>query len=89
MSDSSLIFFWIEGLTHEALSVTGSLRSRPLMPLEIVRRAAIVCLMTPSTLRIRADIKPAHIEHRFVREHMGPIVVRGLWYLFTDLGVGA
>jgi len=41
-----------------------------------------------SRLQTRPDIKPAEIEHRFVREHMGPIVVRGLWYPFTDVGVG-
>jgi len=38
---------------------------------------------------MRANIKPEDIEHRFVRDHMGPIVVEALWYPFTDVGAGA
>lgn len=31
-------------------------------------------------LRIHEDIKYAEIDEPYVREHMGPIVGRGLWY---------
>ncbi|PWU08554.1 MAG: hypothetical protein C5B50_29350 [Verrucomicrobia bacterium] len=39
--------------------------------------------------KIRKIATVGEIPHRFVREHMGPIVVRGVWYPSTALGVGA
>ncbi len=89
MSDSSLIAFWIEGPDPRGPLGYGVTAFSPTDALEIVRRAGYRLPDDTSSLRIRADIKPADIEHRFVREHMGPIVVRGLWYPFTDVGVGA
>jgi hypothetical protein len=36
------------------------------------------------------DVKPIasvdEIDHPHVRRHMGPIVVRGVWYPFTQVG---
>lgn len=39
-------------------------------------------------LRIRSGIKHADIPHEYVRRHMGPVVVRGLWYPFVGVGHG-
>jgi hypothetical protein len=40
----------------------------------------------------RVDVKPlASVDQNgdeHVRKHMGPIVVRGIWYPFTQLGAG-
>lgn len=41
------------------------------------------------SLRITEGIRVADLEHWYVREHMGPIVVRGLWYPFVGVGPDA
>ena len=38
--------------------------------------------------KIRQITTVDEIPHHHVREHMGPIVVRGLWYPFTSVGGG-
>ena len=38
------------------------------------------------SLRITENVRVADLEHPHVREHMGPIVVRGLWYPFVRVG---
>jgi hypothetical protein len=40
-----------------------------------------------STLRITTGIRVADLEDSYVINHMGPIVVRGLWYPFTRVGM--
>jgi hypothetical protein len=32
------------------------------------------------------DVRFDDLEQEYVRQHMGPIVVRGMWYPFTHLG---
>ena len=89
MSESALTAFWIEG--HEASGALGygvtafSITDA----FEIVRRAGYPLPHDTRALRVRADIKQADIEHQHVREHMGAIVVRGLWYPFLGVGFGA
>jgi hypothetical protein len=41
------------------------------------------------SLRITEGVTVADLEHAYVRAHMGPIVVRGLWYPFVCVGNGA
>ena len=89
MSDSALTAFWIDGPDPRGPLGYGVTAFSITDAFEIVRRAGYQLPDDKSTLRVRADIKPADIEHRFVREHMGAIVVRGLWYPFIDVGVGA
>jgi hypothetical protein len=38
------------------------------------------------SLTITEGVRVADLEHPYVREHMGPIVVRGLWYPFVRVG---
>ncbi len=38
------------------------------------------------SLRITEGVRLADLEHPYVREHMGLIVVRGLWYPFVRVG---
>jgi hypothetical protein len=39
------------------------------------------------SLRITRGVRVADLERSYVRKHMGPIVVRGLWYPFMRIGV--
>jgi hypothetical protein len=39
-----------------------------------------------STLEIRENIKYDELESSYVQKHMGPIVVRGMWYPFHGVG---
>jgi hypothetical protein len=89
MSDSTLTAFWIEGPDPRGPLGYGVTAFSITDAFEIVARAGYRLPDDKGTLRVRADINPAELEHRFVREHMGPIVVRGLWYPFRDVGLGA
>ena len=88
MSDSTLTAFWIDGPDPRGALGYGVTAFSVTDAFEIVERAGYHLPDDKSTLRIRADIKPAQIEHECVRQHMGPIVVRGLWYPFVRIGVG-
>jgi hypothetical protein len=89
MSDSLLTAFWIEcadprgplGYGVTAFSIEDAL--------EIVRRAGYHLSNDMSALRVKAGIRPTEIEYQYVRDHMGPIVVRGLWYSFVGVGHGS
>ncbi len=89
MSESALTAFWIEGPDRRGPLGYGVTAFSFADALEIVRRACYQLPEDSSTLRVRADIRPGDIEHRFVREHMGPIAVRGMWYPFIDVGFGS
>ena len=89
MTESTLTALWIDGPDPRGPLGYGVTAFSLTDALEIVRRAGYRLPEDASALRVRADIRPADIEHRFVREHMGPIVVRGLWYPFIDVGVGS
>lgn len=89
MSHSILTAFWIEGPDQSGPLGYGVTAFSLTDAFEIVARAGYQLPDDKSTVRFRADIKVADLEHRFVREHMGPIVVRGLWYPFSDVGLGA
>ena len=39
------------------------------------------------SLRVNEVVRVADLESPYVRAHMGPIVVRGLWYPFRRVGV--
>jgi|SRR5437762_7804390 len=89
VSESTLTAFWIDGPDPRGPLGYGVTAFSLTDVLEIVRRAGYRLPDDTSALRVRAEVKPEDIRHRFVREHMGPIVVRGLWYPFIDVGIGA
>lgn len=89
MSSSTLTAFWIEGPDPRAPLGYGVTAFSLTDAFEIVARAGYQLPDDKSTLRVRAEITPSELEHPYVREHMGPIVVRGLWYPFRVVGVGA
>ena len=89
MAESALTAFWIEGPDPRGPLGYGVTAFSITDAFEIVSRAGYRLPKDKSTLRVQANIKPEDLEHRFVREHMGPMVVRGLWYPFMDVGFGA
>lgn len=89
MGDSSLRAFWIEGPDPRGPLGYGVTAFSVCEALEIVARAGYHLPDDKTALRVRTDIRPADIVDRHVRDHMGPIVVRGLWYPFIGIGVGA
>lgn len=58
--------------------------------LAVIRRAGFGDYLPEDvgSLRIAEGVGVAELEHPHVREHMGPIVVRGLWYPFVRVGNG-
>jgi hypothetical protein len=88
MQNDTLTAFWIQppgpsgpfGYGVTAFSVTDAI--------EIVRRAGFRLPDDLPTAQIRTHITPTDIEHEYVRQHMGPIMRRGLWYPFIDAGFG-
>lgn len=89
MSRSILTAFWIEGPDDRGPLGYGVTAFSLTDAFQIVARAGHQLPDDKCMLRVRADIKAADLKHRFVREHMEPIVVRGMWYPFRDVGRGA
>ena len=89
MNDSTLTAFWIEGPDPRGPLGYGVTAFSITDAFEIVQRAGFELPDDKSKLRVRVDVRPVDIEHRHAREHMGPIVVRGLWYPFNETGLGA
>ena len=89
MSESALTAFWIEGCDPKGPLGYGVTAFSLTDALEIIRRAGYeLPADATNPLKVREGIKPADIEHCYVRDHMGPIAVRGLWYPFVDVGTG-
>ena len=89
MSDSTLTPFWIEGPDPKGPIGFGVTAFSITDAFEIIERAGFRLPDDKSTLRVRANVKPTDLEYSFVRRHMGPIVVRGLWCPFRGVGFGA
>jgi hypothetical protein len=89
MSDLTLRAFWIDGPDPNGPLGYGVTAFSITDAFEIIQRAGYRLPDDKRTLAVHADIKPAGIANDYVREHMGPIVVRGLWYPFTGVGHGA
>jgi hypothetical protein len=87
MTDSSLIPFWIVppnkrgplGFGVTAFSLSDAL--------QIIQDAGFELPADRSTLQIRESVSVADLDQRHVVTNMGPIVVRGLWFPFTKVGV--
>jgi hypothetical protein len=89
MTESTLTAFWIVGRDPAGPLGFGVTAFSITDALEIVRRAGYRLPDDTSTLQVRSNVKPADIEYPHVCRHMGPIVGRGVWYPFVDVGLGA
>ena len=57
--------------------------------LDIIRSFGYELPDDPTALKITADVKVTDLQHDYVRQHMGPIIVRGLWYPFRHVGMSS
>jgi len=89
LDEATLRAFWIEGPDPGGPLGYGVTAFSLTDAFEIIERVGYRLSRDRGDLRVHPDIKPADIVHRYVREHMGPIVVRGLWYPFIEPGAGA
>jgi hypothetical protein len=88
MSGSVLTAFWIDGPDPRGALGYGVTAFSIADAFEIIQRAGYRLPEDKSTLRILSNVKPADLDQHHVRENMGPIVVRGLWYPFIGIGIG-
>jgi hypothetical protein len=87
MTGSPLTPFWIVppskhgplGFGVTAFSFADALR--------IIEEAGYELSDDRATLRVMAGIRTVDLDQFHVVPNMGPIVVRGLWYPFTRVGV--
>jgi hypothetical protein len=87
MADSVLTPFWIVppskygplGFGVTAFSLADALR--------LIEDAGYELPDDRTTLHVTADIRTSDLDQSHIVPNMGPIVVRGMWYPFTRLGV--
>jgi hypothetical protein len=88
MSSPLLTAFWIA--THNHLGPIGfGVTARSIEDALGLILAAGYTRYLPtdaSALDVTEGVRFAHITDPYVRSHMGPIVVRGLWYPFRSVG---
>ena len=87
MAESPLTSFWIEGPSEKGplgYGVTGfSIEDA----YALVEAAGYSLPNEKKTLRYRTVRSIDDVPVRFAREHSGPVILRGLWYPFTRIGV--
>ena len=84
MTDSALIPFWIEppgvhGFGVTAFSLSDALR--------ILEDAGHSLPQDRSTLRVTERVRISDLDQSHIVPNIGPLVVRGIWYPFTKVGV--
>jgi hypothetical protein len=55
--------------------------------LQIIRDAGYLVPENTTLLRVEENVKVSDIDERHVVKNMGPIVVRGIWYPFSKVGI--
>ena len=87
MRDPGLIPFWIEppgkdgprGFGVTAFSLADALR--------IIEDAGYSLPQDKNSLHIKEGVKVSDLDQSHIVPNMGPIVVRGIWYPFTKVGL--
>lgn len=85
MKDDGLLYFWIDHSDMHGPLGYGVTAFSEAEAFQLVERLGYQIYAAD---KIRRITTVDEIPHRFVREHIGPIVVRGLWYPFTSMGAG-
>ncbi len=91
MATSEMTAFWIESpLSHAPLGFGVTARSLS-DALQIIRALGYGRYLPNDldALKVTKGITVAQLDQPYVVAHMGPIVVRGLWYPFVTVGVPA
>ena len=84
-----LIAFWIVPPSHHGPLGFG-VTAHSLDDALLIIRASGYSDYLPEdidSLKIHQGVQVADLADPYVRNHMGPIVVRGLWYPFVRVGV--
>ena len=55
--------------------------------LQIIRDAGYLLPENTALLRVEENVKVNEIDEPHVVKNMGPIVVRGIWYPFSRIGI--
>ena len=91
MATDLLTAFWIVPPgRHGPLGFGVTAHSRE-DALSVIRRAGYGEYLPESvgSLKIIEGVTVANLEDPYVRDHMGPIIVRGMWYPFVRVGTDA
>ena len=87
MSDSILIPFWIVPPSKHGPLGFGVTAYSLADALHIIESAGYSLPEDRSTLRVTEKIRVSDLDEPHVVRNMGAIVVRGIWYPFTKVGV--
>jgi hypothetical protein len=89
MNEEPLTAFWIVPPGRRAPLGFGVTAYDLDDALAILRTSGYGDFLSPDrgALKITQGVRYADLEEHNVRKHMGPIVVRGLWYPFFRLGI--
>ena len=87
MADSPLKPFWIVPSNKYGPLGFGVTAFSANDALQIIEGAGYNLPEDKSDLKIMEDIKVDDLDQPHVVKNMGPIVVRGIWYPFTKVGV--
>lgn len=87
MSDSLLTAYWIKTLDSHGPLGFGVTAFSLADALQIIQAMGYRLPDDLDALEIKENVRFEDIDYRHVREHMGPMVVRGIWYPFTRLGI--
>jgi hypothetical protein len=89
MPEISLTSFWIEGPDPRGPLGFGVTAFSLEDAWSIIEDAGYALPEEKRQLVFRTVRSVDEVPHRFVREHSGPIVVRGLWCPFGRIGVSS
>jgi len=89
MTEPILTAFWIEGFDPNGALGYGVTAFSLDDALEIVSRAGHSLPADTSLFAVHENVNPIDLPHQYIRDQMGPIVVRGVWYPFVMVGMGA
>jgi len=87
MTDSVFIPFWIVPPSKHGPLGYGVTAFSLAEALTIIEDAGYSLPEDRSTLQIREGVRVSDLDQPHVVRNMGPIVVRGIWYPFTKVGL--
>ena len=79
--------FWIAGPDPHGPTGFGVTAFSLADALRIIREAGYTLPDDPALLHVREGVRPSDLDEAHVAKNMGPIVVRGIWYPFTRVGL--
>lgn len=87
MTDFRLIPFWIVPPSERGPLGFGVTAFSLSDAFQIIENSGFELPEDKSTLQIREIVRVSDLDRPHVIKNMGPIVVRGIWYPFSKIGV--